>query len=52
MILFIPIVKAGADIKADELPEQTFKRQKYPGLCIPDAELTVGEKVIGLKIES
>jgi len=36
---------SGADIKADELPEQTFKRQKYPGLCIPDAELTAGEKI-------
>ena len=23
---------------ADQPPEQTFKRNKYPGLCIPDAE--------------
>ena len=42
---------AGAIIKADQSPEQTFKRQKYPGLCIPDTEATASEKVIKLWID-
>ena len=30
----------------DLSPEHTFKRKKYPGLCIPDAEIPISDKKV------